>query len=178
MGLRQNLQQLFGRKNDGLMLQGNSQEILWQGKGRYNDPLVLQKIHTVLDPWHRERVGFEDPLAAALTIEYWFRMWNEYPKFYDSDQQVAMEIMPLTRQFLQTIHFSELITIYQTLQSIHGWCGIKLWIANGQLRYFIWSEHQCPPSGMIRDTNDDIYLYQVAKRPRLPLNRTDRKSVV
>lgn len=152
MGLRQNLQNLFTRKNEtGLMTQGNSAEILWQGKGRYNDPLVLQKIHDVSNPWHRERVGFEDPIAGALTIEYWFHAWNEYPKFYASDEKGAPEIMPLTRQFLQVLHFNEIATIYQTLQSIHGWAAIKLWIAKGRLFYYMFSENQCPPAAMQRD---------------------------
>lgn len=174
MGLRQNIQNFFMRKNDstGLMLQGNSQEILWVGKGRYNDPLVLQKIHDVTNPYHRERVGFEDPIAGALLFEYWFRAWNEYPKFYASDEQQAPEIMLKTRLFLTSIKFNQIVTIFQTLQSIHGWCGIKLWIENGQLHYFIWSEYQCPPSGIMRDNRDEIQMYQISKRPRIPLNRT------
>jgi hypothetical protein len=162
------------RKNisEGMNLEGNAQEILWQGKGRYNDPLVLEHIHEIRNPYHRERVGFEDPIASALTIDYWTRAWAEYPKFYKNDGVGQTEIMPITRQFLQSIHFEQQDIIYETLKNIHGWAGMDLWLDKALLHYFIFSEYQCPPANMWRDETDQIVSYRVARRARLPLNRT------
>ncbi len=138
---------------------------------RYGDELIKENVHHLKDPYCRERVAAKDPIAFTLCGGFHTRSMAELPKFYESEELGAPEIMDDVRLFLQSVDYKYIKIAAGTLASIHGWSVVYVWVENGELKSFIFSERQCRPEMMIRDENDDVIGWNVTLRPRLPLDR-------
>ena len=105
------------------MSQGNlNYEAVFKGNtDRYVDPLIEQHINDVQVPLHRERVVFEDALASMFVWDFQFQGWAKYPKFYESDQLDAPEIMPEVRALLMELEFKKPAIIAGVYKQAHGW---------------------------------------------------------
>lgn len=147
-------------------------EFMYRGqKARYIDPLIEEQHSNVMDPYSRERVAAEDPIANVLTKGFADRAWSEYPKFYINDQIDAEEIGLMTRQLLEQMKFHNLANMVMYYCAIHGWCVIRVWFEDQQFNWRIYSEFQVRPEYLIRDEQNRIIGCRVYTRPRLPLNR-------
>jgi hypothetical protein len=168
------------RRNNNSKLLGMKQA--WEdtfktNSDRYVDRLIQENIHDLNNPVHRERVAYEDPLARMFTWDFQMRAWDDYPKFYASDQQDALEILPEIRAFLMDLEFHKLAVVQAVLKQAHGWqtsiveLGVDKTTMQPKLDYTIFSERQCAPQE-IKRKGKNIIGWNMLQIPQLPLNRT------
>lgn|GEM_PF-3781014 len=154
-------------------------ESLKTNEDRYVDPLIRDNVNDITNPLHRERVAIEDPLACMFFWEFQFEGWADYPKFYESDQIEAPEIMQDIRALLMDLKFKKPAIVAAALKQIHGWqttiFNLQLDKINlkFELDYTIFSEMQCMYDNTVRE-NKTILGWNVLLKPKLPLNRTPK----
>lgn len=154
------------------MSQGNlNYEAVFKGNtDRYVDPLIEQHINDVQIPLHRERVVFEDALASMFVWDFQFQGWAKYPKFYESDQLDAPEIMPEVRALLMELEFKKPAIIAGVYKQAHGWQTSIFTGSEEGLDYQIFSETQCKVQNFIRQ-GKKVLGWRVIFYPKLPINR-------
>lgn len=166
--------QLVERLNAGYMPSSliDIESSILTDERRYTDPLIKSNIDNPGIPLHRERVAAEDAIANILTWGFHFRAWSEYPKFYESDEQQAPEIMTEVRMWLQGLKFHQKAIVSGALADIHGWSRAKFWTdQSGKLHSYIFSENECPPEGVVPDAMGLPATYYISRRRRIPFNR-------
>ena len=167
------------RRNDSklLGLKQAYEDFFKTNTDRYVDRLIQEEIHNIQKPVHRERVAFEDPLARLFFWDFQMKGWDEYPKFYESDQLDAPEILPEIRDFLMDIDFHKPAIVQGVLKQIHGWVTMITEIKTDPIQmkpvldYTIFSERQCNSQNIIR-AGKTVLGWRVQLMPQLPLNRT------
>lgn len=175
--LTSRLNKAFRRNAKPLGMKTAYEDMFKTNSDRYTDRLVIDGIQNIMNPVHRERVAYEDPLCRLFTWDFQMKGWDEYPKFYESDQLDAPEIMPEVRALLMDLKFHQPAIVQGVLKQIHGWETTIMDIRIDQtktkleLDYTIFSERQCYPQDIIRE-GKQVKAWRVQLFPQLPLNRT------
>jgi hypothetical protein len=103
-------------------------EALYSNTGRYCDPLIRDKIHDISVGNHRHRVAREDPLGQILTFMFGLKAFSKAPRFYDSDDEEAQEIMEQTRQIFEMLKLEVPMSIGIGEMAAHGWVLLYWWV--------------------------------------------------
>ena len=125
---------------------------------------------------HRERVALEDPLAVMFFWDFNFHGWSKYPKFYESDELGAPEILMDERALLVEMEVKKPAVVQAVLKQCHGWMT-GMFKGNYdeaadllKLDYVLFSEHQCRNENFIR-RNKEVLGWRVQMKPHLPFAR-------
>lgn len=153
-------------------------ESVWTGGTRYCDPLIRDHVINKTSANHRERVASEDPLGILVTRVHALLGWSRAPKFYQSDEQGAPEIMQEVRALYSMLKLGDVCeeVSFETLK--HGWAGSYVWIdmdENGlpTMMSEIYSATQIEPADIIRDSLNRPQTWLVrGKYPPVPAGYT------
>ena len=146
---------------------GPNVETLYTNSERYIDPLVRDKIHNIHIPRHRRRVSREDPLGQFLTGLFAFQAWAKFPKFFDSEEPEAEEIMQETRTLCKELNLWQPFAEYTRELATHGGhTHLYFWIEEGELRYKIYTPEDIDII-KVDPSNMPIYWSGSGKMPRV-----------
>lgn len=119
---------------------GPAVEVLLTNQDRYIDPLVRDKIHDIKIARHRRRVSEEDPLGQLITGLFAAQAWAKFPKFFDSEEPDANEIMEDVRQFCVQLDLgTPCARLTKELATHGGHCNLLFWIEDLELKYQIYT---------------------------------------
>lgn len=157
------------RKNNALEslgIYGGGTSVLNQ----YVDPLIHNKYHDVLNPWHREFVATVDPHAAKICTVLPQIFFCKPLKFFATPDPIFMnqEILQGLGLWLSATGLQEVLQIAAEQCYIHGWAVIYAFAApNTSLGYDfeIFSECQLKPIDMLRDKRNAIVQYHIDYTP-------------
>jgi hypothetical protein len=142
-------------------------------RGRYVDPLVFYKKHNKDIPEAREAVAEADAIASVLTYCFANAAWSKMPKFYESDQLDAPEIMQDLRALLKVNKFEEIGKTVFLKGETHGWFLNYPFLnpTTGLPSCEIYSEYECPALMIHYDMDNNIEWYRIQVVPRVTLAR-------
>lgn len=137
---------------------------------QYVDPLIHNKYHDVLNPWHREFVATVDPHAAKICTVLPQIFFCKPLKFFATPDPIFMnqEILQGLGLWLSATGLQEVLQIAAEQCYIHGWAVIYAFAApNTPLGYDfeIFSECQLKPIDMLRDKRNAIVQYHIDYTP-------------
>ncbi len=164
---------LATRQNHGGNIETNVENLgFWSGSSRYTDPLIVDHVNDKRIAEHRERVANEDPLGILVTRMFALLGWSRMPKFYESDELGAPEIMQEERAILEMLGTRELCAESTFEVEKHGWVDAYVWLApdeNGQpsWRAEVYSAKQIWEGDIIRDKITALALAQDYPDPRV-----------
>jgi len=121
-------------------------------------------------------VAYEDPLASMFTWDFNLYGWTKYPKFYESDELGAPEILQDIRALLMDLKFKKPAVVQAVFKQCHGWMtaifkgGYDEETDQMKLDYTFFSEHQCKNQDFIRQ-NKEVLGWRVQFMPHLPFSR-------
>jgi len=134
-------------------------QIIRSNQRRYMDQLIEARLESIRSAYARERVSYEDPFAAMVTVGEALRECSKMPKLYDSDEIDAVEIGIGTRAIMNACHWQFIATAHKRLQKIHGWALTVMNTGpNGELGWHTYSELEIGPEDLIREWQIGAYL--------------------
>ena len=142
-------------------------------RGRYVDPLIFFKKHNKDIAEAREAVAEADAIANVLTHCFANAAWSKMPKFYESDQLDAPEIMQDLRALLKINKFEEIGKTVFIKGETHGWWILYPFLNpnTGLPTCEIYSEYECPALMIHYDMDNHIEWYRIQVIPRITLSR-------